>query len=264
MPHDIRHTTASGGAQASPAAAPLDDAASPYARRPQPAAAPAKPSVSAAAHARVNARIQLHVIPGRGANGAHPDPASLPDAARPPRSAARRTSRRGGLDRVLRSETTWRVVALVGTAVLAVGLTVAMLFEPAEDLYLSMRQNERLNDELQRNLDRNEQMQDRIDALQSAEGIQDEARRTLGLVLPGENAVTVTGTDYEPASSAVPAEVRRGSGTNTRSWATDLLDSVFGTESATSEEVSSEVASVTEDTAPSDDAAASESAPETA
>lgn len=161
------------------------------------------------------------------------------------------------LRRELDSETVWRRALVAVTAAAAVFITVTMLYFPAQRLYLAARENERLTDELEQNLARNEQMRDRVASLQTAEGIQDEARRSYNLVMPGESAVAVVGADYTPPSNAIPAEIPRGSGENTTTWATDLLDHVFGvTGAGSSTAVGTDVATVTDQPAAPADAGA--------
>ncbi len=125
-------------------------------------------------------------------------------------------------------ERTWRLAIMWVTSIACVLATITMLYFPAQELYLAMRENERLTDELARNTERNDQMLERVSALQTAEGIQDEARRVYGLTLPYDNPVTVVGLDVEEPTTTTPAEIPRGSGRNSHSWATDLLDNVFG------------------------------------
>ena len=149
-------------------------------------------------------------------------------------------------------ERVWRHALVAVTTLASVFVTIIMLYFPAQDLYLALRQNERLSDELAQNTARNAQMQARVDSLQTAEGIQDEAHRAFGLAMPGEESITVQGLDeYQAPSSAIPAEVPRGSGTNTSSWATDLFDRVFGVTgfSTSTATAGSGVATVSEDTA---------------
>lgn len=166
------------------------------------------------------------------------------------RAKAVRAGRKPAARRAPDPESVWRAGIVALTSVAAVLTTVVMLYFPAQSVYLNMRENERLTDELDRNLSRNEQMQERVDTLQTAEGVQDEARRVFGLVLPGESSVTVVGVDYDEPSNAVPLEIPRGSGENTDTWATDLLDRVFGvTGPETSTATSSDVATVTDQAA---------------
>lgn len=174
-------------------------------------------------------------VPAPAPSVAVPDPSvSLAD----PEQTAKPSARAGLASRLGRlkdaavaaagEERTWRLAIMWVTSIACVLATITMLYFPAQELYLAVRENERLTDELARNNERNEQMLERVSALQTAEGIQDEARRVYGLTLPYDNPVTVVGLDVEEPAAAAPAEVPRGSGRNTSSWATDLLDNVFG------------------------------------
>ena len=136
----------------------------------------------------------------------------------------------------------YQVAIAWATAAITVVATVALLFQPAQDLYRAYRENERLNDELSQNFMRNDALERRVAYLQTEQGVQDEARLTYGLIMPDENAVIVTGaapTSGAASSWSAPAEVRRGSGQNSQSVLTDILDAVFGV-NATSELASSD------------------------
>ncbi len=197
---------------------------------------------------RRHARTPRSDQAGEGATHKSPDKhrrsVRKKSAAKPARAVRRR----------LDSETFWRRSLVSVTAAAALCATIAMLYLPAQQLYLNMRENERLVDELDQNLARNEQIQQRVDALQTAEGVQDEARRVYGLIIPGDNAVSIVGVDYEESSTTIPAEIPRGSGQNTNTWATDLLDRVFGVTSlGTSTAEATDVATVTEQSAEEDE-----------
>ena len=58
-------------------------------------------------------------------------------------------------------------------------ISIVGLYGPSQRLYVAWREQERISEELNANLSRNEQMQTRIDRLQSQEGIEDEAPRPL-------------------------------------------------------------------------------------
>ncbi|MBS5449898.1 MAG: septum formation initiator family protein [Coriobacteriia bacterium] len=166
-------------------------------------------------------------------------------AARKERRAAHRAAKRARR----RARLPETVVSLVASGLVVV-LAIAMLYFPAQDYYLAVRENERLADELNENVARNEQMQTRVNNLQTQEGIEDEARARFGLVLPGENLVKVVGVDDSTQSDfATPAEVPRGSGQNAHTWGTDLLDRIFGVDvsaAVTSDAPADEPAQVTE------------------
>jgi len=125
-------------------------------------------------------------------------------------------------------EAFWRAGLVWVTLCTTLLVSLVMLYFPAQELYLAIRENERLTHELELNLERNRTMQERVASLQTPEGIQDEAHRVYDLVMPGEHAVQVLGVPYEEPSGVAPVEIPRGSGQNTHTWATNLLDRVFG------------------------------------
>lgn len=147
----------------------------------------------------------------------------------------------------------------LAASIVVMGISIGMLYFPAQEFYLAIRENERLAEELAANEARNEQMQTRIDNLQTAEGIEDEARARFGLVMPGESTATVVGLDDDVSSSsdfATPPEVERGSGTNTNTWVTDLADRIFGVSTSTGME--EESSGATDDEATVSDETSSE------
>lgn len=165
---------------------------------------------------------------------------------------------RDALLKHLRAEHVWRLAMVWITGAACVLMTITMLYFPSQELYRAMRENERLSQELALNLERNEQMQTRVASLQTAEGIQDEATRAYGMVMPGEHAVSVVGAPYEPPATAIPAQIPRGAGENSHSWATDLLDQVFGvTGSSATLASTTSVATVTETSTETEEAAPS-------
>jgi cell division protein FtsB len=142
-----------------------------------------------------------------------------------------------------------RLVVMGATVILAV-LTVVILYPPAQGLYSAVRIRDYHAEQLETVNANNARMQERVDSLQTQEGIQDEARERYGLVLPGETlgVVSTVGADDSTSDAASDANAEGSSGTasttssssgtssaaqqdsgeQTDSWATRLLDSVFG------------------------------------
>ena len=247
--------------QSGPAAAPGVPA--PAAGPAGPAAAPASPGLDAAVGP---APAAANVAPTVGEPAASDAPAA-PDAAparrrpRLPHVSARSLARPfvalgTGVARAFSSPDAPRVLVAFAASIVMLLVSVGMLYGPSQELYLAMRQNERLTSELAANEARNDKMAARVDSLQTQEGIEDEARERFGLVLPGENLVRVVGLSSEgdaPASET-PAEIKRGSGTNTHTWATDLLDRVFGVQDvgATSAEATDDASAQVSESAGAD------------
>ncbi len=138
------------------------------------------------------------------------------------------------------SETLVRRVTVGVTFLACVTLTVVTLYSPAQQLYSAYRENERLTDELAQNQARVEALEKSVSSLQTAEGVQDAARKTWGLVMPDEVSLSVENAAYQAADTSIPDEVRRGSGKNTSTWVTDILDQVFGETGATTATESTE------------------------
>ena len=77
---------------------------------------------------------------------------------------------------------------------------------------------------------RNDQIQALIDALGTAEGIESRAREEFGWVLPGEDAVNVSGLDSHNSSTSLPESIAPGSLRPDIDWITDTLDFIFNYE----------------------------------
>lgn len=224
----------------------------------QPPASPAFPAPSAPDELE-QAAVEFATSSMPPVSTTVPDPTEPAAPARTAAAVANQLSTaRDALLKHLRAEHVWRLAMVWVTGAACVLMTITMLYFPSQELYRAMRENERLAQELALNLERNEQMQTRVASLQTAEGIQDEATRAYGMVMPGEHAVSVVGAPYEPPATAIPAQIPRGAGENTHSWATDLLDQVFGvTGSSASVAAATSVATVTETSTEDEEAAPS-------
>lgn len=151
------------------------------------------------------------------------------DSDAPDRQAVKRSIRTSGIITAPRdTEEFIRRAAMTLTCLACVVVTCVTLYTPAQQLYSAMRENERLTNELAQNQARVDALQKSVSSLQTAEGVQDMAHKTWGLVMPDEVPITVDNAPYTPADTPIPAEVKRGSGENSSTWVTDILDQVFG------------------------------------
>ena len=146
----------------------------------------------------------------------------------PDRQAAKRSIRMPSITAPRDTEEFIRRAAMTLTCLACVVVTCVTLYTPAQQLYSAMRENERLTNELAQNQARVDALQKSVSSLQTAEGVQDMAHKTWGLVMPDEVPITVDNAPYTPADTPIPAEVKRGSGENSSTWVTDILDQVFG------------------------------------
>lgn len=126
------------------------------------------------------------------------------------------------------------VFALAVAAAIAVGL-----YFPIRDLYVAKRSNDILSQQVAIRKRYNETLTAEVDFYLSKDGIEQAARTKLGMVMPGETAVKVTGDEgssssdssasgdaSEPStSSEVAAAEQRVTGKI--SWYTKFLDTVF-------------------------------------
>ena len=120
--------------------------------------------------------------------------------------------------------------AFYGLIALAVAISV---YFPVRDLYAAYRTGDILERQLEVRNDYNKGLEDDVDHLLSTEGIEDIAREDLGLVLPGEHAVTVTGIDPEDTdeedATGTSSEVEQAeqAAAEDAPWYIKLLDAVF-------------------------------------
>lgn len=111
------------------------------------------------------------------------------------------------------------VAASALVMVLLVGLVV---YPPAQGLYSAVRLKEYHEQQLAVAQENNRAMEERVRALQTQEGIQDEARSRYGLVMPGETLGMVVG-----APSSTADQDSSSAGQDSGGWVTRLLDGVF-------------------------------------
>lgn len=110
---------------------------------------------------------------------------------------------------------------------ITLALAVAMLYTPVRNLYIAHRQLETLQQTYGVLSEENDKLRSQIEALQTREGIENEARER-GYVEPGETKVLVEGLDVEEGPSAAAEAVAELEIPDTRAWYVRLLDSLFG------------------------------------
>lgn len=93
-----------------------------------------------------------------------------------------------------------------------VGIVVALsIYLPVRDLYAAYRTGDILERQLAVRTEYNEGLESKVDSLLSTEGIEEAARKNLGLVMPGEHAVEVIGLDDESDASTDSASAPEAS-----------------------------------------------------
>ena len=100
-------------------------------------------------------------------------------------------------------------------AVVAVAVAVGLYF-PIRDYYTAWRTGEILSQQVALRDSYNEELQENVDRYLSQEGIEEAARSELGMVLPGETRIELTGTDgstdQDGDSSDADADAATGDG----------------------------------------------------
>lgn len=117
-------------------------------------------------------------------------------------------------------------MGLAATA-LCVAFGVVTLYGPAQQLYVDIREKDRLAAEYAAVVERNEYIDSQVQALETDEGIEDMARTQLGWVREGEHAVSVSGLDPKD-----PTEFRGNIVSEDiplpDTWYSGILDPLFG------------------------------------
>lgn len=104
---------------------------------------------------------------------------------------------------------------------------VAFLYGPAQQLYMDIRERDRLTAEYEAVVQRNEAIGQQVSALQTDAGVEDVARTQLGWVREGEHAVSVSGLDPQKESdfrgNIVSEDIELPD-----TWYSGVLDPLFG------------------------------------
>lgn len=87
-----------------------------------------------------------------------------------------------------------------------VALVLVGIYGPVKDFYIARRTVMILEEQTAIRKEYNETLGDEVGSLMSQEGIEDTARKDLGMVMPGEQTITVEGLDSEGASDEASAE----------------------------------------------------------
>lgn len=100
-------------------------------------------------------------------------------------------------------------------AVVAVAVAVGLYF-PIRDYYTAWRTGEILSQQVALRESYNEELQENVDRYLSQEGIEEAARSELGMVLPGETRIELTGTDdsTDQDGDSSDADAATGDGTD--------------------------------------------------
>ena len=133
----------------------------------------------------------------------------------------------------LREGSRWRnspkfVASMV--IVVCLALSCLFLYPVTKQFYLAMRHHDRLEAEYAAVQERNQAIQDQVDALSSPEGIEDRARKEFGWIKEGEQGGTVYGLDREGEEKAYMKNIPAGSVDPPQRWYTPFLDMLFGVE----------------------------------
>lgn len=119
-----------------------------------------------------------------------------------------------------------RRVAIVAACILV--FTIVVLYPVGRDYYQTMRTEQRLQAQLDAVIERNEAVQAENEALQTDEGIENQAHADLGWVKEGEEAAVVTNEQgTADAVSRLPDRLDVDSITAPQTWYYSILDTIF-------------------------------------
>ena len=121
-------------------------------------------------------------------------------------------------------------VALAGLAAAAcMVFFCVLLYGPAQQYYQEIRERDRLQAEYTALQQRNDAIQDEVDALSTPSGVEDKAREEFGWVKEGESAGSVSGVNVVEESN-FRANIVPGTVEAPETWYSGLLDPLFGVE----------------------------------
>ncbi len=116
-------------------------------------------------------------------------------------------------------------VLAMGVACLV--MSVMFLYPAAQQYYVTVRENEQVQAEYAAILQRNENIQNQIDQLNTTQGIEDKAREELGWVKQGEQSGTVFGLEGDASKPDYVESIPAGSVEAPQSWYSPVLDFIF-------------------------------------
>ncbi|WP_165062378.1 septum formation initiator family protein [Adlercreutzia sp. ZJ154] len=111
-------------------------------------------------------------------------------------------------------------------SIVCVAFVCFMLYTPAQQCYQQIRERDRLQAEYDAVIERNAALENSVQNLQSASGIEDKAHSEYGMVKEGESAGSVSGIDVSQ-SSDFTANITPGSVPAPDTWYSDVLDTIF-------------------------------------
>lgn len=121
--------------------------------------------------------------------------------------------------------------AVTAVTLFCVVIVANGVYPAVQDYYLQMRANDQLAAEYEAVVDRNAELQNHVEALQTDEGMEELAHESLGWVREGENSVSVLMEGSAEPGTGVIANTEaivEGSVPAPETWYSPVLDAVFG------------------------------------
>lgn len=107
-------------------------------------------------------------------------------------------------------------------------LSIGCMYPVTRDYYQAVREQDRAALELEAVLDRNQSLQSQVDALQTSNGIKNQARDQLGWIELGEQIAVVEGMNANQSSANIKPRIMSEDIKPPETWYSSLLDPLFG------------------------------------
>lgn len=149
------------------------------------------------------------------------------EAKKKPHKDKRRkpSQRQDTLSEKKRKPVSWRPFAIAAAVVV---LAIVLVYPVGRDFYKTMRTEQRLQAQLEAVSERNAAVQAENDALQTEEGIENQARAEYGWVREDENSVVVTNQEGTvDNASRLPDHLDIDSVHAPETWYYNIFDTIF-------------------------------------
>lgn len=125
----------------------------------------------------------------------------------------------------------WLLV--VAFILLCLIITALFLYKPAKDYYITVRENDKLEAQLEALKHTNQSLNDDIKSLKTEEGIKQRASESLGLIQKGESIGIVSGTGHgsdgtRDSAESTSSKLSYKNIKTPHKWYTAFCDAIFG------------------------------------
>lgn len=115
--------------------------------------------------------------------------------------------------------------------VFCVVFSIVFLYQPSRDLYVSIRENDRLQAQYEAIKNTNDKLTEDIEALKTEEGVKQKAIETLGLIQSGESIGYVAGTEFQDgrdnSANSTSSKLAYKNIKTPKTWYSPFFDFIF-------------------------------------